>query len=67
VRRAAHSLKSNAATFGAGSLAALCAELEGCAQAGRLSDGTQRLRRIEESWSAARDELAAVRGQLDGG
>jgi HPt (histidine-containing phosphotransfer) domain-containing protein len=64
-RRAAHTLKSNAATFGARGLAELCAELEGRARAGDLADGEQRLRRIEAGYAAVAPELAAVRAQLD--
>lgn len=38
LRRAAHSLKSNSATFGAMTLSSLCSRLEDLGHAGRLDD-----------------------------
>jgi hypothetical protein len=58
-------LKSNAATFGTTGLAAPCPELRGT-RTGELSDGTQLLSRIEESYSATLAELATLRGRLAG-
>jgi CheY-like chemotaxis protein/HPt (histidine-containing phosphotransfer) domain-containing protein len=66
VRRSAHTLKSNAATFGATELLALCAELESRARAGDLADGQQILRRVEASHAAVQKELAELRTQLAG-
>ena len=61
VRRAAHTLKSNARTFGAAHLADLCQKLEERARAGEL-DGTGELaRQIEKSYERAVAALGAVR------
>ena len=57
VRRAAHTLKSNAATFGANELADRSSRLEAAAKTGTLDDG---LARIE----AIADELARVHTAL---
>ena len=65
-RRAAHTLKSNAATFGASGLADLCADLETHARAGDLAHAPQVLGRIEESYATVEAELAALRAQLGG-
>jgi GAF domain-containing protein/CheY-like chemotaxis protein/HPt (histidine-containing phosphotransfer) domain-containing protein len=46
VRRAAHTLKSNAATFGANELAAVCAALEDAAKRGELGDAPASLDEI---------------------
>jgi HPt (histidine-containing phosphotransfer) domain-containing protein len=65
VRRAAHSLKSNSATFGAMSLADTCRQIEERAKAGDL-DGT--VVSLIESASAefvrVRDVLRATRTEL---
>jgi CheY-like chemotaxis protein len=66
VRRAAHTLKSNAATFGAHALAARCRELEDIAKQGAL-DGVEKrldliaeeLATVQEALPAAWDEVAA--------
>jgi HPt (histidine-containing phosphotransfer) domain-containing protein len=63
VRRAAHTLKSNAATFGATELAELCAHLETRAAAD-LADGETRLERIEAAYVVTESQLAAVRDEL---
>ena len=57
VRRAAHTLKSNAATFGANELADRSSRLEAAAKAGTLDDGPARLEAIE-------DELGRVHAAL---
>ena len=57
-RRAAHSLKSNAATFGATSLAGLARELEMLGRENVLEIGN----RLE----VLQDAFEQVRGQLDG-
>jgi len=45
-RRAAHSLKSNAASFGAMTLSALARELEGLARAGSLDGAASKVERL---------------------
>ena len=57
VRRAAHTLKSNAATFGANELADRSSRLEAAAKAGSLEDGPAQLEAIE-------DELGRVHAAL---
>ena len=64
--RASHTLKSNAATFGATALTALCAELEARARSGDLGDGAQLFERIGESYANTLAELARMRGRLAG-
>jgi signal transduction histidine kinase/DNA-binding response OmpR family regulator len=64
VRRAAHTLKSNAATFGATALGDASAELEARARAGDLGDGDTRLQSIESAWSAVQPALAELRARL---
>lgn len=56
-RRAAHSLKSNAATFGAGQLAALAKELERLGKENRLDETGDKLKALEEAFESVRDEL----------
>src|SRR5436190_3311533 len=57
VRLAAHTLKSNAATFGAARLAELCAELERLAQAGSLSGAAELVARAEAAFAETRSAL----------
>lgn len=59
-RRAAHTLKTNAATFGAAGLAALCADLERRTAAGDLGGAPQALRGIEDGYAAASAELSRL-------
>lgn len=59
-RRNAHSLKSNAATFGASDLAALARELEMMGREGNLEIGT-RLEALKESYAAAAERLKGLR------
>jgi HPt (histidine-containing phosphotransfer) domain-containing protein len=61
VRRAAHTLKSNAATLGATDLAELCRELEQHAKDGRLTDGSALLARIEEEYRLVEPALGGLR------
>jgi len=63
LRRAAHSLKSNSATLGAMTLAALCATLEEEARAGTLDGAPERVRRIEPEYERVRAALADVRAR----
>lgn len=60
-RRAAHSLKSNAATFGAGQLAALAKELEILGKENRLQDTGDKLKILEEAYAAVREELEGLK------
>jgi signal transduction histidine kinase/CheY-like chemotaxis protein/HPt (histidine-containing phosphotransfer) domain-containing protein len=60
VRRAAHTLKSNAATFGARYLADRCRELEDAAKAGSLLDGPHQIDVISDALVAAVDALPAA-------
>ena len=64
VRRAAHTLKSNAATFGATDLCALCAELETHARVGELPDGQEVVERIESAYLTVRAALETWRATL---
>jgi len=59
-RRAAHSLKSNAATFGAQELAALAKELEDLGRAQNLMVGTK-LAALEEAFRSVANELKGPR------
>jgi HPt (histidine-containing phosphotransfer) domain-containing protein len=61
VRRAAHSLKSNCANFGALDLAGQCRELEMLAKAGSLEGGTEMLARISARYEQARAALQMIR------
>jgi histidine phosphotransfer protein HptB len=56
-RRAAHSMKSNAATFGAGQLSTLAKELEMLGKENKLNETGDRLRVLEEAFATVRDEL----------
>jgi HPt (histidine-containing phosphotransfer) domain-containing protein len=60
-RRAAHSLKSNAATFGAQHLAALAKELEMLGKENKLNEIGDRLKTLDEVYEAARRELAGLK------
>ncbi|MDQ5814739.1 MAG: response regulator, partial [Actinomycetota bacterium] len=64
VRRAAHTLKSNASTFGALGLSSLCAQLEVVAKDGDLAHAPELLGRIEAEHALVVDELRAARAQL---
>ncbi len=59
-RRAAHSLKSTAASFGAGRLSDLAFELEGMARANNLEIGT-RLEDLQSAFEQAAKELEGLR------
>ncbi len=61
VRRAAHSLKSNCANFGALALSARCKELEMLARGGSLDGGAQILAVIEAGYGEAQVALEALR------
>jgi HPt (histidine-containing phosphotransfer) domain-containing protein len=59
--RAAHTLKSNAATFGAHRLEQLCRELEAGARADDLDGAADLVDAIEAEWATVGPELAALR------
>ena len=61
--RAAHTLKSNSATFGAQKLAALARELEQRGRAGELENNEELLRQVEEAFTRARSYLETWRAQ----
>lgn len=63
VGRAAHTLKANAAMFGAGQLESLCRGLETAARGGDLGDATQQLESIGAEWLVIRPELVALRNR----
>ena len=56
-RRAAHSMKSNAATFGASQLAALAKELEMLGKENRLHETGDRLKALDDAYESVRSEL----------
>ena len=60
-RRAAHSMKSNAATFGANDLSALAKELEMLGKENRLDETGDKLNSMEEAYASARDELDGLK------
>jgi len=60
-RRAAHSLKSNALTFGANQLAALAKELEMIGKENRLTETGDKLKSLEESYTSVHDELKRLK------
>lgn len=60
-RRAAHSLKSNAATFGANELSALAKELEMLGKENKINETGDRLRALEEAYEFVRRELNGLK------
>jgi HPt (histidine-containing phosphotransfer) domain-containing protein len=60
-RRAAHSLKSNSATFGATGLSALAKEQEMLAKEKRLDEAAGLLPRVEASLRLVSEELKGLR------
>jgi CheY-like chemotaxis protein/HPt (histidine-containing phosphotransfer) domain-containing protein len=58
LRRAAHTLKSNAATFGAAGLEELCRELEAIGEAGAVGDAKDVLARADAEHERVRSDLA---------
>ena len=60
-RRAAHSLKSNAATFGAMNLSRLSKELEEVARQGQLEGVTEKLVPLFEAYSNAEHALKELK------
>ena len=60
-RRAAHSMKSNASTFGASQLSALAKELEMLGKENKLHETGDRLRALDEAYESVRSELAGLK------
>lgn len=61
LHRAAHSLKSTAATFGARALSRMCRDLEDLTARGMPADASARVAAIEAEWSVVSGELAKLR------
>ncbi len=61
IRRAAHSLKSNSANFGAYLLAEMCKELEDLSHEGNLSDASARIARIQAEYVRVKQALERLR------
>jgi HPt (histidine-containing phosphotransfer) domain-containing protein len=61
LQRAAHTLKSNGANFGATAFAQLCREMEAAARVGALEDAAARLAQIEAAYERVAAALQAVR------
>ncbi|MBA3737645.1 MAG: PAS domain S-box protein [Actinobacteria bacterium] len=64
IRREAHTMKSNAATFGALRLAELCRELEAGVKAGTLDGASDLLDRIATELGRVDDELGRIHAEL---
>ncbi len=62
-RRAAHSFKSKAASFGATSLSALCKQLEDLGKSGDLSSAAALLANAEAEYEQVRAALAVISEQ----
>jgi HPt (histidine-containing phosphotransfer) domain-containing protein len=60
-RRAAHSMKSNANTFGATQLAALSKELEMLGKENELPDNGDQVKALEEAYAFVREELKGLK------
>jgi HPt (histidine-containing phosphotransfer) domain-containing protein len=60
LRRAAHSLKSNSATFGATKLSTMCRELEYKARDGELAGGSERISQAEAEFETVQIALKSV-------
>ncbi len=59
-RRAAHSLKSNSASFGAMQLSRMCKELEDMGKAGTLDGAGARITRVEQEYTRVRAALESA-------
>jgi HPt (histidine-containing phosphotransfer) domain-containing protein len=60
-RRAAHSMKSNAATFGASQLSALAKELELLGKEHKLHETRDKLIALEAAFASVREELRELK------
>jgi signal transduction histidine kinase/DNA-binding response OmpR family regulator len=65
VRRLAHTLKSNAATFGAMPLSDACRELERVAKDGGLEDTSELAGIVRSEYERANTELTSAKAELD--
>ena len=67
LRRAAHSLKSNAANFGAEEMRRMCKDLEDKGKVGDLAGSDQHLEQITTEYARVKEALQAVvlAGQID--
>jgi PAS domain S-box-containing protein len=63
LRRAAHTLKSNGATLGAGEFAELCRTLEQRAKDGELDGASELVERIEQEYGPLQEALTALRSE----
>ncbi len=63
-RRAAHTLKSTSANFGALTLSELAKELEMMAKAGTLDGAAEKLPCVEEEFRKTQEELQRLVGQV---
>jgi len=63
LRRAAHTLKSNGATFGAAEFAELCRTLEQRAKDGELDGASELVDRIEQEYRSLVEALSALRSE----
>ena len=60
LRRAAHSVKSNSATFGATALSEMCRELEYRARDGELAGADERIVQAEAEFARTGDALTGA-------
>ena len=58
--RAAHTLKTNGATFGATELTSLCRQLEAAARADELAGAAEMVDHVEQCWALVRGDLASL-------
>jgi HPt (histidine-containing phosphotransfer) domain-containing protein len=63
LRRAAHTLKSNGATLGAGEFAELCRTLEQRAKSDELDGASEVVERIEQEYRSLEEALSALRSE----
>jgi len=64
IARAAHSLKSTAATVGATLLASYCLEMERAGRLGQVCDAIPHLKSVEDEHAHVSGALSALRSQL---
>ena len=62
LRRAAHSMKSNSASFGAMDLSRMCKELEDMGKAGALDGAAPRIAQAEAEYARVKAALEAATG-----
>jgi HPt (histidine-containing phosphotransfer) domain-containing protein len=60
LRRAAHTLKSNSANFGAMTFASMCKELEALGKRGELAGAAEQIEQIETEYTRVRYALQAA-------